>query len=834
MTDDTVFVDDMMMPSTSKELRKESSSQSSDLDMRKEDYYKASIMFYQKQNHSGRESILMSPVSFLHHQNDPNPCPVVNSKFNLTSNDTQDWNNIGLPVPDEQSLAKTASRRSLRKSNKMTLGIPSVNDVNVNQSQSQDNDNSDTSLNSNIIKMKKREDGDGHVGDYSVKTLLKKFSSGDLGNQNSQEASNKINDELKHFKQNSFLEISKKFQTINNVEEKLSPKVCLNPDPNNNKPCVSDSEILDNDSTVDDDTIKSAPVVLSPLSSVLADLRKTADVKKEKSYQQKQDDKLSSSTLKVDEVIVTKGALQLNFNEEIIDKQLSNNEGNDNEEETEENDADDELSRDFDSLNYHHTNLQSSSTHGNEIKLKPGCRVRTYKKPRPEPVPVIPNTSMTFQKTSLVQQQPELSPAQHQTNINHQLLNPNPAYESFDGIRNGNISNEANHAKATLLTSPSTLLTSTSTLLTSPSTVLAAPTTSLAAPTTALAAPTSPTGLTDSNTSQNVSDSSPDNKRSPSSAPYYYSDLLSEEQQLALQERLAACQSGSPPPLLSRCNALNNTRFLGVTSLQKGDIGKRVNKIGTALNNSQQQNNQSIKTVLNNTHQLLDASSKFLDAERNKYEAGHTLQKVSDWKRCVTPDLSQSSEKSRFSFLDQNNGQNTIAKRRSRSLEGLLDAVNNECVDDNHRRDHHNSGHIYENLGKFAIELDCDNENGNSNNGIDNGTNQKGKNENENENEKNLVDDNGDDDYLDCELLRKASAKHFNETKVINKSSTKLLTNVISNNNNHDQQTNNSVVPLVERLEKSFDAEEQSDKEFSDSSSLSSMIELGESCIDNQ
>ena len=95
-------------------------------------------------------------------------------------------------------------------------------------------------------------------------------------------------------------------------------------------------------------------------------------------------------------------------------------------------------------------------------------------------------------------------------------------------------------------------------------------------------------------------------------------------------------------------------------------------------------------------------------------------------------------------------------------------------------------------------------------------------------------DDNGDDDYLDCELLRKASAKHFNETKVINKSSTKLLTNVISNNNNHDQQTNNSVVPLVERLEKSFDAEEQSDKEFSDSSSLSSMIELGESCVDNQ
>ncbi|OTF73071.1 hypothetical protein BLA29_001777, partial [Euroglyphus maynei] len=48
-------------------------------------------------------------------------------------------------------------------------------------------------------------------------------------------------------------------------------------------------------------------------------------------------------------------------------------------------------------------------------------------------------------------------------------------------------------------------------------------------------------------------------------APYYYSDLLNEEQKIALKKKLG--DFAEPPPLLSRCTALNNTRFLGTTSL---------------------------------------------------------------------------------------------------------------------------------------------------------------------------------------------------------------------------------------------------------------------------
>lgn len=55
------------------------------------------------------------------------------------------------------------------------------------------------------------------------------------------------------------------------------------------------------------------------------------------------------------------------------------------------------------------------------------------------------------------------------------------------------------------------------------------------------------------------------NSASTSAAPYYYSDLLSEEQKIALQKKLS--NFASPPPLLSRCTALDTTRYLGMTSL---------------------------------------------------------------------------------------------------------------------------------------------------------------------------------------------------------------------------------------------------------------------------
>ncbi|KAK4336869.1 hypothetical protein RND71_043904 [Anisodus tanguticus] len=62
---------------------------------------------------------------------------------------------------------------------------------------------------------------------------------------------------------------------------------------------------------------------------------------------------------------------------------------------------------------------------------------------------------------------------------------------------------------------------------------------------------------------------SPSTTYSNSVAPYYYSDLLSEKQKLELNTKLNEGEINPPPPLLSRCNSLNNSRFLGVTSLQK-------------------------------------------------------------------------------------------------------------------------------------------------------------------------------------------------------------------------------------------------------------------------
>jgi hypothetical protein len=657
----------------------------SDLDISKEDYYKASTMFYQRFTQSGRESILMSPISFSE-SNTSKTNESVGQSFT-----EQDWGDVGLPVPDQASLARTASRRSLKRMNP-----PSI------EPQKDPNDSIKTDF-----KLEKREDGDG-VDEYSVKYLLKKFNENEnkgLKLNLNQSESHSYNGEV-HKKQNCV-----------SYPEKLKPHI------NSNfhlKSYASDSEILDNNSAADEETntTRSAPIMLSPLSCVLADLRKTADVRKEKLYSLSRSQP-SMTKPKVDEVIVTKGALQLidnnsitNCKKQTVDQSDYLNmekvvkdedeyvamDGEVEKESDAADDADDEASRDFDTINY-----QSEVIAENDIKLKAGCKVRTYKKPRPEPVPIIANSY------------------QHLSHIAKELLNPNPAYETFDEIRVGNdtevkcVSVEANN------------------------------------------------------------DSS-DKQRSPN-APYYYSDLLSEEQQIALQERLAACQSGSPPPLLSRCNALNNTRFLGTTSLQKTDIGKRVNNIVNSINKNDSSislNNAIIQTDIENSLKsiLLPNVSKFLDSERNKYEAGHTLEKVPDGdksfsylKRCMTPDISHFKTRKDLEFQTHNSSlENTISsRRRSKSLEGLVDQQNK-----------------YENIGQQSIN---DFETYNNSNSNDNNF--------------------SDDDFIGTEALRRVSKRHFAD-----------------NFNSKASPINQHNVPLVERLEKSFDDYTETE------SDLSSLIEL--------
>ena len=345
----------------------------------------------------------------------------------------------------------------------------------------------------------------------------------------------------------------------------------------------------------------------------------------------------------------------------------------------------------------------------NGIKLKAGCKVRTYKKPRPEPVPNIPNQ------------------------LNSRIsLNPNPAYETLGDIL-----------------------------------------------------PVKDADVKSVTSNDGAANNCADKQRSPN-APYYMSDLLSEEQQIALQEKLAACQTGSPPPLLSRCNALNNTRYLGTTSLQKCDVGKRVNNINNKNDSSVSLNNcitnnintaiqlSTTDTIENSLKSLLLPNvSKFLDSERNKYEAGHTLEKVSHSdkpfvayaasKRCITPDFNSKTDlelEAQTSLIE-----NSIAlKRRSKSLEGLVD-----------------SKHIYENLNQSSDPLtqtnDC----------LFNGSDHTFS----------------DDDFMGTEVLRRVSKRHFAE-----------------NFNSKSSPLSQQSVPLVESLEKSFD-------DFSDTDSdLSSMIEL--------
>ncbi|XP_067144252.1 uncharacterized protein [Centruroides vittatus] len=186
--------------------------------------------------------------------------------------------------------------------------------------------------------------------------------------------------------------------------------------------------------------------------------------------------------------------------------------------------------------------------------------------------------------------------------------------------------------------------------------------------------------------------------RLPNAAPYYYSDLLPDTDDIKLLKS----------PLLDKCysprsnqNMLNNVRDISPSNSNKGDIGRKVNKISennqiispnnfssTDISNCQQNLNQRVfpseishvsQEVRNSLeHLLIPESSKFRDAERNKYEAGHTLEKTRSTsstlqclkQRSATPDFNKSYEH-HYENLDPVWG--ATVKRLSRSLEELLD-----------------------------------------------------------------------------------------------------------------------------------------------------------------
>ncbi|XP_049522443.1 LOW QUALITY PROTEIN: uncharacterized protein LOC119450369 [Dermacentor silvarum] len=128
---------------------------------------------------------------------------------------------------------------------------------------------------------------------------------------------------------------------------------------------------------------------------------------------------------------------------------------------------------------------------------------------------------------------------------------------------------------------------------------------------------------------------------SSSSAPYYYSDIFGDKLGSAFGSsaaRPASQQSRATP------NMLNNTR--DVTSMSphsKDHVGRKVNKISTPQAGlgvshtrtlSEPQSTADLESTLRG---LLHPANtrKFSDAERNKYVAGHTLEKTSHMSRSV-------------------------------------------------------------------------------------------------------------------------------------------------------------------------------------------------------
>ncbi|XP_023209855.1 uncharacterized protein LOC111612830 [Centruroides sculpturatus] len=227
--------------------------------------------------------------------------------------------------------------------------------------------------------------------------------------------------------------------------------------------------------------------------------------------------------------------------------------------------------------------------------------------------------------------------------------------------------------------------------------------------------------------------------RLPNAAPYYYSDLLPDTDDIKLLKS----------PLLDKCysprsnqNMLNNVRDISPSNSNKGDIGRKVNKISennqiispnnfssTDISNCQQNLNQHIfpseishvsQEVRNSLeHLLIPESSKFRDAERNKYEAGHTLEKTRSTsstlqclkQRSATPDFNKSYEH-HYENLDPVWG--ATVKRLSRSLEELLDG-DSKVRNQNDWLPYHFSNEkieepFYENIGfaqhKLITEID--------------------------------------------------------------------------------------------------------------------------------
>lgn len=203
--------------------------------------------------------------------------------------------------------------------------------------------------------------------------------------------------------------------------------------------------------------------------------------------------------------------------------------------------------------------------------------------------------------------------------------------------------------------------------------------------------------------------------KSNASAPYYYSDLYSEyglNFSGQLQLNLSAIDKISSPK--SSTSLLNNIRSKSPCA-NKGDIGRKVNNINVDTRNRQACNDKPVTKYANddetknNIRHSLDvyqvSESKYLHAEKNKYEAGSTLEKTrtSNTMSCLkqrasTPELNQANEPVYENMFFQ-------SKRVSQSLEEIS-AASKFLSHDEHKELALQVYPVYENIDIYKRSVD--------------------------------------------------------------------------------------------------------------------------------
>ena len=225
----------------------------------------------------------------------------------------------------------------------------------------------------------------------------------------------------------------------------------------------------------------------------------------------------------------------------------------------------------------------------------------------------------------------------------------------------------------------------------------------------------------------------PSSSSGTTNAPYYYGDLLSDEQQLELNNNNK--NDENRPSLSSRCAVLNNSRNMSVTSLQK---------LITINKNDQEQINDE-----NKGEEGEEANGNQLDQALNNEESAKS--KLNSQIKELSNSMSRLSESTEMYSMNDPvyENVNRLTSSRSQSSINLNAAAINQTKLDNY------------NNNKVTTSSYTD-----------------------------LANENKEDDYLNENVLRKASHNYMQNIKI--KPIEKLSSNNNSNQEEDEKLLNNS------------------------------------------